>query len=70
MRDGSTIKKKMGVWHCLERLQHENNPRLVALIERKEAEQLLKMRDTLKVLVTAGATKRLIATAKRLLAQK
>jgi hypothetical protein len=31
---------------------------------------LLKMRNTLKVLVTAGPTKRLITTAKQLLAQK
>ena len=61
---------KNGLWHCLERLQHEENPRLVAILERKDADQLLKMRNTLKVLVTAGATKKLVATAKRLLAQK
>jgi len=70
MRGGSKIKTKLGVWHCLEQLQRENNPRLIALIERKDAEQLLKMRNTLKVLVTAGATKKLVATAKRLLAQR
>lgn len=64
------MKPKLGVWQALEQLQRESNPRLIALIERKDAEQLLKMRNTLKVLVTAGATKRLIATAKRLLAQK
>ena len=64
------IKTKHGLWHCFEQLARENNPRLVALVERREAEQLLRMRNTLKVLVTAGATKRLIATAKRLLAQR
>jgi hypothetical protein len=64
------IKTKYGLWHCFEQLVRENNPRLVALVERREAEQLLRMRNTLKVLVTAGVTKRLIATAKRLLAQR
>jgi hypothetical protein len=70
VRNGSA-KTKLGLWQCFEQLAREkNNPRLVALIERREAEQLLAMRNTLKVLVTAGATKRLIASAKRLLAQK
>jgi hypothetical protein len=64
------IKTKYGLWQAVEQLARENNPRLVALIERREAEQLLRMRNTLKVLVTAGATKRLVASAKRLLAQK
>jgi hypothetical protein len=71
MRDGTKgSRTKLGLWHCLERLQTENNPLLVAMIERKEAEQLLKMRNTLKVLVTAGPTKKLIAEAKKLLARK
>jgi hypothetical protein len=61
---------KLGLWHALERLRAESNPRLVAMIEGKEAEHLLAMRNTLKILVTAGATKRLTATAKRLLTHK
>jgi hypothetical protein len=68
LRDG--VRTKFKLWTALEALARENNPRLVALIERREAEQLLKMRNTLKVLVTAGATKKLVATAKRLLAQR
>jgi hypothetical protein len=64
------MKNKLGLWHCFEQLARENNPRLFAVIERKEAEQLLRMRNTLKLLVTAGATKKLIATAKKQLAQK
>jgi hypothetical protein len=70
VRERVKTSVRLGVWDCLERLQRENNPRLVALIERKDAERLLKVRNTLKVLVTAGATKKLIASAKRLLAQK
>ena len=62
--------KTPGLWHCLERLQHEDNPRLFAVIERKDADQLLKMRATLRALLTSGATKGLIASAKKLLAQK
>jgi hypothetical protein len=62
--------KPPGVWHCLERLQRENNPRLVALIERKDAKHLLAVRAMLKAFVTTGVTKGKIATAKRLLAQK
>jgi len=53
MRNGSTIKKKLGVWQCLERLAGENNPRLVALIEIKDAQHLLKMRAALKALTQA-----------------
>lgn len=68
MKAGRT---SFGIWHCLERLQREqDNPRLFAMIERREAEHLIAMRNTLKVLVTAGATKKLVATAKRLLAHK
>ena len=48
MRNGSAIKKKMGVWQCLERLAGEDNPRLVALIEIKDARHLLKMRAALQ----------------------
>lgn len=71
MRDGTKgSRTKLGLWHCLERLQNENNPLLVAIIERRDAQQLLVMRNTLKVLVTAGPTKKLTATAKRLLARK
>ncbi|TYL87386.1 hypothetical protein [Bradyrhizobium cytisi] len=68
MTDG--IKHKLGLWYCIEQLAREDNPRLVGLIQRKEAERLLQMRNTLKLLVTAGATKKLIASAKRQLAQK
>ncbi|SIO49611.1 hypothetical protein SAMN05443247_06497 [Bradyrhizobium erythrophlei] len=70
MRNGSTIKKKPGVWQCLERLAGENNPRLVALIEIKDAQHLLKMRAALKALTQAGITKAKIANAKRVLGQK
>jgi hypothetical protein len=63
-------KTKLGVWHCLERLQREDNPRLVVLLERKDAEQLLAMRAALKSLIVSGASKDKIAMAKRLLAQK
>ncbi|KYK50096.1 hypothetical protein A1D31_22560 [Bradyrhizobium liaoningense] len=62
--------RKLGLWHCFEQLAREDNPRLFAMIERREAEQLLRMRNTLKLLVTAGATKKLIATAKKQLAQE
>lgn len=62
--------RKLGLWNCFEQLAREDNPRLFAMIERREAEQLLKMRNTLQLLVTAGATKKLIASAKRQLAQK
>jgi hypothetical protein len=68
MRNGDRIKTKLGVWQCFERLQRENNPRLVALIERKDAEHLLAVRAALKVLTTTGVTKGKIANAKRLLA--
>jgi hypothetical protein len=70
MRNGSAIKKKMGVWQCLERLAGEDNPRLVALIEIKDARHLLKMRAALQALTLAGVTKAKIANAKRLLGQK
>jgi hypothetical protein len=70
VRNGDRAKTKLGVWQALERLQLENNPRLVAMIERKDAEQLLKMRAALKALVTTGVTKAKIVSAKRLLAQK
>jgi hypothetical protein len=63
-------KGKLGLWHCFEQLAREKNPRLFAVIESREAEQLLRMRNTLKLFVTAGASKKLIASAKRLLAQK
>jgi hypothetical protein len=62
--------KKPGLWHCLERLQHEENPQLFAMIERKDADQLLKMRASLRALVNSGITKGRIASAKKLLAQK
>jgi hypothetical protein len=64
------MKPKPGVWHCLERLRHENNPRLVAIIERKDARHLLAVRAALKVLATTGVTKGKIASAKRLLAHQ
>jgi hypothetical protein len=70
MRNGSTIKKQLGVWQGLERLAGENNPRLVALIEIKDAQHLLKMRAALKALTQAGVTKAKIANAKRVLGQK
>lgn len=69
MRRGSTIKKKMSVWHCLERLAAERNPRLIALIEIKDAQQPLKLRTALQALAAGKASKAQIANAKRLLAQ-
>jgi hypothetical protein len=64
------VKKRAGVWHCLERLTNESNPRLVVIIEKKDAQHLLKMRDALKALATGNVGKAKIAAAKRLLAQK
>jgi hypothetical protein len=64
------IKTKLGVWHCLERLAHENNQRLVAIIEIKDAQHLLETRAALKALATTSVTKAKIATAKRLLARQ
>ena len=61
---------KLGLWDCLERLQHEENPRLFAMVERKDADQLLQMRAVLRILVNSGVTKGRIAAAKKLLAQK
>jgi len=51
---GRACGMKLGLWHCFEQLAREKNPRLFAVIERREAEQLLRMRNTLKLLVTAG----------------
>lgn len=68
MRSGD--QTQLGVWQCLERLQRETNPRLVAIIERKDAEHLLAMRALLKALAVAAPSKANIAVAKRLLAQK
>lgn len=70
MRSGSATKKKLGVWRCLEQLAGEKNPRLVALIEIKDAQHLLKMRAALQAMTQAGVTKAKIANAKRLLGQK
>ncbi|UPK03149.1 hypothetical protein [Bradyrhizobium sp. 170] len=61
--------KLTGVWHCLERLARENNPRLVAIIEIKDARHLLETRAALTALVTTGISKGKIASAKRLLAK-
>jgi hypothetical protein len=60
----------LGVWHCLERLARENNPRLVAIIEIKDARHLLQVREALKASATTGVTKAKTANAKRLLAHK
>lgn len=64
------MKTKLGIWQCLDRLMREGNPRLVVIVERKDARQLLATRAALKTLVTNGINKNKIATAKRLLAQK
>ena len=71
MSSGGIRKAKTpGVWQCLERLQGENNPRLVAIIEREDAQRLLAMRKALTELVATGVTKRKVAAARRLLAHR
>lgn len=67
MRHGSAIKSKMGVWACLERLAAEQNPRLVALIEIKDARHLLEVRAALREMATGTVGRTKIASAKRLL---
>ena len=58
----------MGVWDCLRRLAAEKNPRLVAIIEIRDARHLLAVRAALKDLAAGPASKAKIASAKRLLA--
>jgi hypothetical protein len=57
------------IWVCLETLMREKNPRLVALVEAKDARHLLAVRDALKALATTRVTEGKIATAKHLLAE-
>jgi hypothetical protein len=64
------MSKPLGVWHCLQRLARENNPRLVAIIERKDAKHLLETREALKALATGNVGKAKITAAKRLLAKQ
>lgn len=61
---------KLGVWDCLGRLAREKNPRLVAIIEIKDAKQLLEMRAALKALATGNVGRAKLAAAKRLLAKQ
>ena len=46
------------------------NPRLVAIIEIKDAKELLEMRAALKALATGNVGRAKIAAAKRLLAKQ
>lgn len=64
------MSEPLGVWHCLERLARENNPRLVAIIERKDAKHLLETRAALQALATGNVGRANIAAAKRLLAKQ
>ena len=62
------MSKPLGVWHCLERLAREKNPRLVAIIEI--ARLLLETRAALQAMATGNVGKAKIAAAKRLLAKQ
>ena len=53
----------------MQRLSVERNPRLVVIVEREDALQLLAMRSLLKSMVVNGADKASRAAAKRLLAK-
>jgi hypothetical protein len=64
------MSTKLGVWKCLDRLARENNPRLVAIIEIKDARHLLAMRSALKTLATGAVSKENVARAKRLLTRR
>ena len=64
------MSKPLGVWHCLERLAREKNPRLVAIIEIKDARLLLETRAALQAMATGNVGKAKIAAAKRLLAKQ
>jgi hypothetical protein len=61
---------KQGVWKCLDRLARETDPRLVAIIEIKDARHLLAMRAALLALVTGVPSKEKVGKAKRLLTRR
>lgn len=58
----------MNVWHALETLASERNPRMVVIVEIEDAKHLLAVRTSLKVLATSSrVSKGSIAAAKQLL---
>jgi hypothetical protein len=68
LRNG--VRTKFKLWTALEALAREDNPRLVAIIEIKDARHLLKMRAALLALVTGAPSKEKVGNAKRLLTRR